>query len=328
MITHRERIQACLNGEATDRTPIALWRHFPVDDQTPESLARATLHHQETYDFDLVKVTPASSFAVKDWGVKDEWVGDAEGSRRYTQRSIHNPGDWEKLQVLPPDSPHLAAQLQALRLIRAGLGIETPILQTIFNPLSQAKNLAGNERLLEHLRTAPDAVLQGLKVITETTRQFIEAARETGIDGLFYAIQHAQADILTPEEYETFGLPFDKQLMESARGLWCNMAHLHGRNVFFPMLSRLPFQVINWHDRETRPSLAEALQIFPGAVCGGLRQDSLVLSDPQGIRTEAEDAIQQTHGRRLILGTGCVVPITAAHGNYLAALQAAHWSQP
>ena len=62
MTTHRERLQACLAGETPDRVPVALWRHFPVDDQSPETLAAATLHWQSVYDFDFVKVTPASSF--------------------------------------------------------------------------------------------------------------------------------------------------------------------------------------------------------------------------------------------------------------------------
>jgi uroporphyrinogen decarboxylase len=52
-----------------------------------------------------------------------------------------------------------------------------------------------------------------------------------------------------------------------------------------------------------------------------LRQDALVLETQSKIREEAEDAIRQTNGRHFILGTGCVVPITAAHGNYMAALE-------
>ncbi|RPI91915.1 MAG: uroporphyrinogen decarboxylase, partial [Chloroflexi bacterium] len=91
MTTHKERIQACLNDEILERPPVALWRHFPVDDQDPKSLADATLHFQRTYDFDLVKVTPASSFCAKDWGVEDEWIGHTEGTRGYTKRIIHDP---------------------------------------------------------------------------------------------------------------------------------------------------------------------------------------------------------------------------------------------
>jgi uroporphyrinogen decarboxylase len=175
MTTHKERIQACIRGEIIDRPPVALWRHFPVDDQTPETLAKATLHFQQIYDFDFVKVTPASSFCVRDWGVEDEWRGDTEGTRQYTKRVIHDPGDWERLQVLDPSAPHLAAQLECLRLIRAELGPDTPILQTIFSPLAQAKNLAANQTLMAHLSSHPEAVMKGLATITETTRRFVVA---------------------------------------------------------------------------------------------------------------------------------------------------------
>ena len=319
MTIHRERIQAAIKGETIDRPPVALWRHFPVDDQTPETLANATLHFQGNYDFDLVKVTPASSFSVKDWGVDDEWVGNTEGTRRYTQRAIHEARDWENLPILEPSAPHLAGQLACLRLIRAELGSDTPLLQTIFSPLAQAKNLAGNDVLLEHLRNRPSSVLKGLRTIAETTRRFVEAARETGIDGIFYAVQHAQANILSYEEYKLFGLIFDMQALGPARDLWCNMLHLHGNQVHFELANELPFQIINWHDRESHPSLAEAQKLFAGAVCGGMRQDTLVYRNQAQVLEEAADAIQQTDGKRFILGTGCVVPVIASHGNILAA---------
>lgn len=315
MTTHTERIQACLNGEVPDRTPVALWRRFPVDDQNPETLAAATLHFQAAYDFDIVKVTPASSFAIKDWGAEDQWMGDAEGSRRYTKRVIHKPEDWEKLKPLDPTSPHLAEQLYCLRLLKKNLAPETPILQTIFNPLAQAKNLAGNETLLAHLREAPEAVMKGLDTIAKTTKKFIEAAHETGIDGIFYAVQHAQAGVMELNEYKTFALTYDQQVLETTQDFWCNMLHLHGKDVFFSLLRLFNFQIVNWHDRETYPSLAEAQTLFKGTLCGGLRHDTLVLEDQAKIREEAADAIRQTKGRHFILGTGCVVPITAAHGN-------------
>ena len=319
MTTHRERIQTCLRGEPTGRTPIALWRHFPVDDQNPETLAAATLRYQSTYDFDIVKVTPSSSFAVKGWGVDDEWMGDAEGSRRYTKRIIKDPGDWEKLPVLDPTSPFLARQLECLRLIKKGLDPETPIIQTIFNPLSQAKNLAGNDLLLEHIRKYPEAVMNGLEIITKSAVKFVEAVCEIGVDGIFYAIQHAQGSMLELDEYKAIALPYDQKTLAPAKELWCNMLHLHGKDVYFSLLRLVDFQIVNWHDRETYPTLSEAQSLFKGALCGGLRQDSLTLEFPDQVKKEAKDAIKQTGGKRFILGTGCVVPITASQENYMAA---------
>jgi uroporphyrinogen decarboxylase len=320
-LTHCERLQACLaNDPALDRLPVALWRHSPVDDQSPERLAAATVDFQRRYDFDLVKVTPASSFCLKDWGAEDAWEGNPEGTRRYTRCAIEKPQDWERLPALDPSAPHLSGQLACLRLLRRELGPEIPLLQTIFSPLAQAKNLAGGERLIVHLRQHPEAVLKGLQTIAETTRRFVAAAIETGIAGLFYAVQHAQASLLTLDEYKTFGLPFDTISLEPAQGLWCNMLHLHGKDIYFSLLtSSLSFPIVNWHDRDTPPSLAEAKKHFAGVVCGGLRRETVVLGTPTKVRDEATEAIQQTQGRRFILGTGCVVPVIAPHGNILAA---------
>ena len=323
-MTHRERMRACLAGEPTDRVPVALWRHFPVDDQSPETLAAATSQWQRNYDFDFVKVTPASSFCLKDWGVEDVWEGHTEGTRRYVKRVITRPEDWARLPEQDPTSRHLAAQLTCLRLVRAGLDSETPFIQTVFSPLAQAKNLAGNDTLLAHLRLYPDAVMQGLETIARTTRRFVEAALETGIDGIFYAVQHAQATLLSVDEYKTFGLPLDQQVVESAKDFGLNVLHIHGRDIHFSLLSALSFPIINWHDRETYPTLEEARetcevsetsQVF----CGGLRQDTLALGNPAQVRKEADDAIRQTGGQRLILSTGCVVPVIAPHGNILTA---------
>lgn len=319
MTTHRERLQACLNGEKTDRPLVALWRHFPVDDQNPEALAAATVNFQKTYDFDFVKVTPASSFCLRDWGVEDAWKGDTEGTRDYTKRVIHDPRAWERLPALDPASPHLAGQLTCLRLIRHSLADDTPIIQTIFSPLAQAKNLAGNETLLSHIRLHPEAVMKGLETIAKTTARFIEAALETGIDGIFYAIQHAQASLLSFDEYRNFGLAHDAAVLQPADALWCNVLHLHGRDIYFDLVIQYKFHIVNWHDRETYPSLKEARNIFTGVLCGGLAQDTLVYGDQDAVGKEARDALKQTKGERIVLGTGCVVPVIAPHGNLMAA---------
>lgn len=317
MNLHRQRLEAALRGDILDRPPVALWRHFPVDDQTPESLATATAHWQSIYGWDLVKVTPASSFCLKDWGAEDVWEGAAEGTRRYTKRAISAPGDWATLKVLDADSLHFAAQLKCLRILRERLPASEPLIQTIFSPMSQAKNLAGGERLILHLRQHPELVQRGLEIIAETTRRFIKAAIATGIDGVFFAVQHAQAGLLTEGEFATFGRAYDLPVLEAAKPLWFNMAHLHGHNIYFDAVADYPVQVLNWHDRDTAPNLAEGQKRFGGITCGGMRRETLALRSPIEIRAEIEDALAQTGGKRFLLGTGCVVETIAPHGNLL-----------
>ena len=112
MTTKTERLQAAINGEVADRPPVALWRHFPVDDQDPRRLAEATLAFQESYDFDFVKVTPASSFCVRDRGAKDEWRGAPEGTRAYTHHPIREVEDWTSIKVMDPEKGNLGRQLE------------------------------------------------------------------------------------------------------------------------------------------------------------------------------------------------------------------------
>ena len=326
MHSHRERMEACLAGQVVHPTPTALWRHFPVDDQSPDGLAAATSAFQNTFDFDFIKVTPTSSFCLKDWGVEDRWNGNPEGTRDYTRRPIQRPEDWASLRLLDPAQGHLGAQLTCLRLLNGSFRPRTPVLQTIFSPMSQAKNLVGGSDLLVHLRRNPQELHAGLEIITQSTIRFLEEAVKTGIDGVFYAVQHAQYGLLSRQEFETFGRAYDLRVMEAARGLWLNLLHLHGENVMFELAADYPIAIVNWHDRESGPSLNEGQARFPGVVCGGLRQwDSMVLGTHQQVHAEAEDAIRATQGQRFVLGTGCVLPTTAPYGNVQSARRAAGW---
>lgn len=303
-----------------DRPPVALWRHFPVDDQSAENLAVATINFQRTFDFDLVKVTPASSFCIKDWGAQDQWQGATEGTREYTHRVIQTPEDWDKITILDPSKGQLGEQLECLRMITSELGSDVPVIQTIFNPLSQAKNLVGKETLLVHLRQFPDAVHTGLKIIAESTQRFIEEAKETGIAGIFFAVQHAQFGVMSLDEYTQFGRHYDLQILNSVGDLWLNMLHLHGEDVMFTQLMDYPVKILNWHDRDTFPSLDDGKRLSDHIVCGGLqREKTMVLGTPESVEKEAREAIQVTDGKRFILGTGCVVPIIAPYGNIMAA---------
>ncbi len=324
-MSKRDRLAAAIASEPVDRPPVALWRHFPGDDQRPDDLAASTIAFQKRWDWDFVKVTPASSFCLRDWGAEDRWVGNEEGTREYTRRVIERAEDWENLSLLDPQNGWLGGQLRCLKGIVSGVGKDTPVIQTIFNPLSQAKNLAGNERLLIHLRRHPEAVRAGLETITQVTSRFIELALDTGIDGIFFATQHARYSLLSEAEYDEFGRPYDLRLFEALKGTkaWFNLLHIHGLDVMFDQLADYPAQAWNWHDQETLPSLAEGQRKVSGAVVGGLgRWETMLRGTPDQVRTKSQAAIEQTGGRGFILGTGCVTLIITPQANIRAVREA------
>jgi uroporphyrinogen decarboxylase len=314
----QQRLENVIAGETPDRIPVALWRHWPGDDQNAESLAAAHLKWQHDYDWDLLKVGPSSSYSVVDWGVRDRWVGHIEGTREYTHRPIQQPTDWQNLILLDPHQGMLATQLAALRLIGDELKGEVPFITTIFSPLSQAKHLADNPVMLSHLRSHPDAFRQGLEAITESTIRFIEAAKATGISGIYYAVQHARYPLMSPAEYEMWGRPYDLRILEAVSDLWLNVLHIHSSDIMFDELADYPAQIINWHDRETGLSLRQGLAKIKGAASGGVDHWTLHQESPEQMLEEVEDAIAQTNGRRLLLGTGCVAMVTTPLRNIRA----------
>jgi uroporphyrinogen decarboxylase len=88
----------------------------------------------------------------------------------------------------------------------------------------------------------------------------------------------------------------------------------------FDLAAQYPVQAINWHDQETPPPLGEALSRFPGALIGGIhRIDTMLRGTPDQVKAAVNAAVEQTVGRRLIIGTGCVTYVNTPLGNIVAA---------
>src|SRR5512142_241602 len=96
-MNHRERVLAAVRGEPVDHVPVALWRHFPNDDQKPETLATRVVDFQRKFDVDLVKVTPASGYPAEIYGATFVDGKNREGTRSYTARPVNSLADWDKI---------------------------------------------------------------------------------------------------------------------------------------------------------------------------------------------------------------------------------------
>lgn len=316
-LSKRKRLEAVISGEPPDRTPIALWRHWPGDDQNASTLATTTIKWQRDYDWDFVKHSPSSSFTVSGYGLADQWNGNSEGSRDYAFRPIMTADDWAIIEPLNPNQGDLAVQLRSLHKLRHGLEQGTPIIASIFSPLTQASYLASNPVMIGHLRRHPDRLHNALRSLTETTLRYIELAKEAAIDGLYYVIQHNRYDLLSVEEFNQFGRFYDEQILAAVQDLWLNTLHVHDTNIMFDEVADYPVQIINWHDRDTAPTIGDGLKRFPGAASGGVSQETLHRESPEPALAEAADAVGQAKGR-LVLGTGCVSLATTPLGNIRA----------
>ena len=328
-MNHRERINAALRGGLVDRVPVALWRHFPGDDVHAEKLAARAVEFQKKFDFDFVKVTPASGFRGEMYGATYVDGKNREGTRAYVTLPVQALNDWEKIVPLDASNPVFVREFTAIKLIRQQLGADVHVLQTIFSPLSTAQNLA-RDRVWEDLRAHPDVLQRALRAITETTARFAIANLRAGADAIFFATQTATAQSLTRDEFRAYGAPYDLQVLEAIRAAKPDFIflHIHGLDIYFDELMNYPVQVLNWHDRRTAPSLKEAREILRAAqnnktIAGGIDEWN-VLADKsrEDVLAQARDAIAQAGERGFILAAGCVTLVDTPEENIRAAVEA------
>lgn len=194
--------------------------------------------------------------------------GSLEGTRVYTRHAIQKSLDLTSLRPLDLARGGLGRQGECLRLITDELGEEIPVVQTIFSPLAQAKNLAGKQTLIRHMRLNPDRAHSGLATLTEFTLRFIDwlPPRRLPLAGIFYAIQHASYDTLAEDEYRQFGLVYDKKILDALPSKWwLNITHIHGDAPMFKFAHEYKTQVINWHDRKCEPDLVIGKTLVNGS---------------------------------------------------------------
>jgi uroporphyrinogen decarboxylase len=321
MVSKRERLEKTIAGELVDRVPVALWRHWPGDDQRAADLARVHLSFQQQYDWDLLVVVPSVYFMVTAYGLQDIWRGASSGKREISKTPITRSLHWTEIRPLEPSIGDMGKQLQCLQLMGDALD-QQPVLQMIHSPLTQALYLAGKDTLLRSLRTQPERLRSGLNRLTETTLRFVDALHhQTYIDGIFYVIDAATFSLLSEAEYSEFGIPFDLKIIDALpTSWWMNMIQLNGIAPMVHLFTNFKVQALNWSDREARPSLERVQHDFSGAFCGGLGEEShLHLGTPTTVRDAARDAMSVMGRRRFILGCGSTVPVTAPLSNLRAA---------
>jgi uroporphyrinogen decarboxylase len=320
-MTKRERVLAAIERRAVDRPPIAFWRHVPDVDHTPQGLAEAMLRFHLRWDLDLIKVMSSGVYCVEDWGCRVAYQGHPGGAKRCTEHAVKRAADWARLRALDPGAGALGRELEAVRLIRKGRADDAPILMTIFTPFTIATKLAG-DLALQSIDTAPDSLRAALEVITETTARYAAEALAAGADGVFFATQTASAEAVSEAVSTTWDLPYARRVLAGVRGgSQLTMLHLHGRGVFWDLWTALPVHVVNWHDRLSVPTLAEASRRFAGGLAAGLAESRTLLDGPPAaVADEARDAIHQAGGRGLIVTPGCVLPLAVSDAHLQAAV--------
>lgn len=312
--SHRERCQMIMAGETPDRFAASFWRHFYHMEHHAEGTIEAMVGFQKMFDWDFMKLNPRADYHVQGWGQELAYSHHEHTKHTKKHFPVASVDDWAKIQPLQPSSPPLAEHLKVVAGIRKAIGKDLPILMTVFTPLSVAGRMVEDRRtLVEHLRSHPDKVEPALASICQTFAAYASELRNAGADGLFYATcQWASSDLLTWEEYERFGVPYDLKVVEAAEDDAINLLHVCASNNYLQQLSKIDYhcQMLNWDSSDpTNIPLDKAYDQLPArTLVGGVDQFGwLEKSNPDEITYQIDKIKSENDPSRLIIGPGCAM---------------------
>lgn len=319
-----ERIRTALDLGRPDRPPFTWWGHTFLEEWEPETLAQVTIRRARSHRWDFVKLQPRASCFAEAFGSVYRPSGNAHEAPVLVEPRVRSTEDFAGLAEVDATHPAFADQVEALRLVAAGLGPGTPVLQTVFSPLTVAGHLIGKDPqgIVRMLTEQPGIVGPALARIGRALISFSRASVEAGGAGVFFAVSgYASADLMAQPDYESMVLPHD---LEVIAGLdpagWFNIIHLCGARLNFGLAGRFGLPVVSWATQDPgNPTLAEGREASGKTAMGGLgHKTTLVSATPDQVLEEGRRALDGTGGAGVILAPGCSVGVTAPEGNLAA----------
>jgi len=319
-------LEAALRGEEIWRLPILLWRRFPRDDRDARSLAKAQLNFHRRFPSDILIVSPIYGYPALAYGAELESRWSPTGEREVRRPIIAEAEDWEALDELDVEEGMLAMAVEAVNLIADRLQGETPILQTIYSPLTICE-LIGGGRLKRDLDEEPEMVLEALRTIASTMAELSRASLDAGADGVFLIIRTAVGESLGEGEYRRRIAPYDRWILGSARGCLIRAIHLHGERLPLKLVAEeYPIEAMNWSG--DRPTLVEAEVLFRGLILGGLDAERLKTLKPDEVEAMVGEIVDSISWGRLILAPNCALHLSTPEENLDSLLEAAAAYRP
>ena len=309
-MTKRQRVMAALGGRAIDRVPLAFWLHNFATENSAEGLAGETLRLARTFDWDFLKPQSRAQCFAQAWGLTYAPSGEKARPYTVTHAPVAAADDLARLPVADPRAGALGEQLEALRLIRAAVGPDVPIVWTVFAPPMILPMLArgGRDQALGFLREAPRETARAFDVMAETLAEYARLCLAAGADGLFYATNVATRALMSAEECRRWQRPWDLRILGAVEGAPFNLLHVCGAGIHLDELADYPFAALSFATVPGNPTLAAAHARTGRAVVGGLPAKPEIAGLSESVLVDrVAAATREMNARSLLLGPDCSI---------------------
>ena len=311
MMTSRDRVLATLCGDATDRPPASFWGHVYDRECSAEDLVAHTLERQARHRWDWVKLNPRKHYHVEPWGVRYDYSNVPAGKPVVTAYPVHTPEDWDAITERAHDEGALGEQLEAVRMMRARLPHDVPLLQTVFTPLAILAELTEPPTALRDLLDVqPERVERALEAVTRTFERYVAEVMRAGADGLYLGtVDWGSRAFIRPDQLRRWSRPYDLRLLAAAGASPFHMMHVCKGDAQLAEFADYPVGAWSWDTSSpANPTIAQGLALVRGAVVGGIGHEAELQRGPEAAVAAFQHAYRETGGRRWMFAPGCSMP--------------------
>jgi len=331
-----ERIMSALNGRTPDRVPVMLHNFMLA--------AREAGYTMEQYRNEPVKIADSFKRAVEQYGYDGiymdvDTVTLAGALGVPVDFPVNEPArshegcleDLDQVGALPTVDvggyKYVQHWLEAVRLLKDYFKDDICIRGNCDQaPFSLASMVRTPELWYVDLLLNEDGAFRLLEYCTQATLQFIDLMAQTGAHMLSIGDSPAGPDLISPEMYQKFALPYEKQIVARSREVGLPFAlHICGNTDM--ILDQMAASGANAVELDYQTDAALACSTLGGKVTfiGNLDPVNLLtFGTVAEVQAATEELLATFSGNpRFILNAGCAIPPGAPPENIQAMINAA-----
>ena len=333
-----ERIAAALRGEQPDKVPVMLHNFMMAAREAgftqaqyrddPQNIARAFIQAVEKYEYDGILVDIDTATLAGAVGVPVAYPEDEPAT--YVRGCIDDLGQVSELP--PPEiakDRHIQTWLEAVRLLKDYFGDEVCIRGNCDQaPFSLASMMRSLQVWMMDLLDGDNRenVFKLLQYCAEATGQFVRLMVETGAHMTSNGDGLAGPNVISPQMYREFALPFEKKTAAVAHSVGLPyLLHICGDATL--ILDDIVASGADGIELDYKTDMNTAHDVLKDRMCffGNI--------DPSGVLARGTvDDVQRETARllgvfsdtpRFVLNAGCAIPPTTPPENIKAMIRAA-----
>ncbi|MCP4782975.1 MAG: hypothetical protein GY903_25465 [Fuerstiella sp.] len=324
----RERVLRAIRGEPTDCVAVAPYMYDVAVAVSGVSLldfytradvmVQAQLALHDVVEQDVIAIGSDNFYIAEGFGCQT--THDDEELPALTKPAVDSLSDVYDVDVLDPTvDGRMPVMLEAIRELRRAVGDEIAIRSPGTGPFALASYFIGSQEWLCEVgmceRGMPEAneaaIHHALGVATETLIRFGKACWDAGADVIHCGDSLASCDMISPRTYQRFALPYEQKVFQAWKehGITGSLLHICGNST--KVLELYADTGADLIEIDNMVDLGVAKQKIGDrvALIGNVHTvNDLFHGTPETVRAASQRCIENTGGRRFILGSGCIVP--------------------